>query len=108
MVEHSAVNRRVASSNLARGANSLCVQRVASIFGKLCRLAMQCRVHESRVISINKDEGKLTRACVFEVDQLNRGEWRSNQTFGSQPNADGWPREPTRVSPIPLAPVRSI
>ena len=29
------------------------------------------------------------------------------RAFGSQPNADGWPREPTRVSPIPLAPVRS-
>jgi hypothetical protein len=33
---------------------------------------MKCQVHESRLISINEDEGKSTRACVFEVDQLNR------------------------------------
>ena len=76
-VEHSAVNRRVASSNLARGANSLFMQRVASIFRKLCALAMKCQVHESRLISINEDEGKSTRACVFEVDQLNRDQPRS-------------------------------
>ena len=34
MVEHSAVNRRVASSNLARGANSFVIQWVANIFRK--------------------------------------------------------------------------
>jgi hypothetical protein len=53
------------------------MQRVASIFRKLCPLAMKCQVHESRLISINEYEGKSTRACVFEVDQLNRDQPRS-------------------------------
>ena len=44
-------------------------------------------VHESRLISINEDEGKSTRAGVSEVDQINRGQSRSNQAFGSPPNA---------------------
>jgi len=73
----SAVNRNVGGSNPPRGANSLFMQRVASIFRKLCALAMKCQVHESRLISINEDEGKSTRACVFEVDQLNRDQPRS-------------------------------
>ena len=72
-----AVNRNVGGSNPPRGANSLFTQRVASIFRKLCPLAMKCQVHESRLISINEYEGKSTRACVFEVDQLNRDQPRS-------------------------------
>jgi hypothetical protein len=48
------------------------MQRVASIFKKLCPLAMKCQVYEWRLISINVDEGKSTKGCVFEVDQLNR------------------------------------
>jgi hypothetical protein len=48
---------------------------------------MKCQVHESRFISINEDGGKSTRAGVSEVDQINRGQSRSNQAFGSQPNA---------------------
>ena len=83
----SAVNRNVGGSNPPRGANSLSIQRVANIFRKLCPLAMKCQVHESRLISINQDEGKSTRAGVSEVDQINRGQSRSNQAFGSQPNA---------------------
>jgi hypothetical protein len=43
---------------------------------------MKCQVHESRLISINEDEGKSTRAGVSEVDQINRGQSRSNQAFG--------------------------
>ena len=77
MVEHSAVNRNVGGSNPPRGANSLFMQRVANIFRKLCPLAMKCQVHESRLISINEDEGKSTRAGVSEVDQINRGQPRS-------------------------------
>jgi len=38
---------------------------------------MKCQVHESRLISINEDEGKSTRAGVSEVDQINRGKPRS-------------------------------
>src|SRR5260370_9199645 len=72
-----AVNRNVGGSKPARGANSLFMQRVANIFRKLCPLAMKCQVHESRLISINEDEGKSTRAGVFEVDQINRGQPRS-------------------------------
>ncbi len=48
---------------------------------------MKCRVRESRLISINEDEGKSTGAGVSEVYQINRGQSRSNQAFGSQPNA---------------------
>src|SRR6266481_52727 len=93
----SAVNRNVGGSNPPRGANSLFMQRVANIFRKLCPLVMKCQVHESRLISINEDEGKSTRAGVSEVDQINRGQprsiavnrgqSRSNQAFGSKPNA---------------------
>jgi hypothetical protein len=50
------------------------MQRVANIFRKLCRLAMKCQVHESRLISISEDEGKSTRAGVSEVNQINRGQ----------------------------------
>jgi hypothetical protein len=53
------------------------MQRVANIFRKLCPLAMKCQVHESRLVSINEDEGKSTRAGVSEVDQINRGQPRS-------------------------------
>src|SRR6476660_9675386 len=63
------------------------MQRVANIFRKLCPLAMKCQVHESRLISINEDEGKSTRAGISEVDQINRGQPRSNQAFGSKPLA---------------------
>src|SRR6266403_126130 len=73
----SAVNRNVGGSNPPRGANSLVMQRVASILKKLCPLAMKCQIHESRLISINVDEGKSTRAGVSEVDQINRGQPRS-------------------------------
>src|SRR6266436_1377652 len=83
----SAVNRNVGGSNPPRGANSLFMQRVANIFRKLCPLAMKRQVHESRLISINEDEGKSTRAGVSEVDQIKRGQSRSNQAFGSKPNA---------------------
>ena len=48
---------------------------------------MKCQVHESRLISINEDEGKSTKVGVSEVDQINRGQSRSNQAFGSQPNS---------------------
>ena len=34
---------------------------------------------------MNEDEGKSTRAGVSEVDQINRGQSRSTQAFGSQP-----------------------
>src|SRR5260370_27407762 len=77
MVEHSAVNRNVGGSNPPRGANSLFMQRVANIFRKLCPLAMKCQVHESRLISINEDEGKSARARVSAADQINRGQPRS-------------------------------
>jgi hypothetical protein len=53
------------------------MQRAANIFRKLCPLAMKCRVHESRLISINVDERKSTRAGVSEVDQINRDQPRS-------------------------------
>jgi hypothetical protein len=49
---------------------------------------MKCRVRESRLISINEDEGKSTGAGVSAVYQINRGQSRSNQAFGSQPNAN--------------------
>src|SRR5712664_544734 len=52
---------------------------------------MKCRVRESRLISINEDEGKSTGAGVSAVYQINRGQSRSNQAFGSRPNA--WARE---------------
>ena len=42
---------------------------------------------ESRLISINVDERKSTRASVSKVDQINRGQSRTNQALGSQPNA---------------------
>src|SRR6266852_6480485 len=45
------------------------------------------RVRRSRLISINEDEGKSTGAGVSAVYQINRGQSRSNQAFGSQPNA---------------------
>jgi hypothetical protein len=61
----SAVNRNVGGSNPPRGANSLVMQRVANIFRKLCPLAMKCQVYESRLISINVDERKSTRAGVL-------------------------------------------
>jgi hypothetical protein len=38
---------------------------------------MKCQVHESRLISINVDERKSTRAGVSEVDQINRDQPRS-------------------------------
>lgn len=38
---------------------------------------MKCQVHESRLIPINEDERKSTRAGVSEVDQINRGQPRS-------------------------------
>jgi hypothetical protein len=63
------------------------MQRVANIFRELCPSTMKCQVYESRLISINEGEGKSTRAGVSEVDQINRGQSRSNQAFGSQPNA---------------------
>ena len=53
------------------------MQRIANIFGKLCPLAMKFQVRESRLISINVDERKSTRAGVSEVDQINRGQPRS-------------------------------
>ncbi len=37
------------------------MQRFASILKKLWPLAMKCRVRESRLISINEDEGKSLR-----------------------------------------------
>jgi hypothetical protein len=46
---------------------------------------MKCRVRESRLISINEDEGKSTVAGVSAVYQINRGQSRSNQAFGSKP-----------------------
>src|SRR6266478_7487242 len=70
----AAVNRNVGGSNPPRGANSLVMQRVANIFRKLCPLAMKCQLHESRLISINEDEGKSTRAGVSEVDEINRNQ----------------------------------
>jgi hypothetical protein len=42
-------------------------------------------VRESRLIAINKDERKSTAAGVSAFCQINRGESRSNQAFGSQP-----------------------
>ena len=53
------------------------MQRVPNICRKLCPLAMKCQERESRLISINGDEGKSTRVGVSEVDQINRGEPRS-------------------------------
>ena len=35
---------------------------------------MKCQLHESRLISINEDEGKSTRAGVSEVDEINRNQ----------------------------------
>jgi len=50
------------------------MQRVANIFKKLCPLAMKCRVYESRLIALNVDERKSTKAAVSEVGQINRGQ----------------------------------
>src|SRR6266436_4879975 len=66
---HSAVNRNVGGSNPPRGANSLVMQRVANIVRELCPPTMKCRVRESRLISINEDEGKSTGAGVSAVYQ---------------------------------------
>jgi hypothetical protein len=60
--------------------------KLRTISVELCPLAMKCQVRELRLISINEDEGKSTRAGVSEVDQINRGQSRSNQAFGSRPN----------------------
>jgi len=54
---------------------------------------------------INEDEGKSTRAGVSEVDQINRGQPRLNQAFGSKPNArqladGGRARVPSRRSTV--------
>jgi hypothetical protein len=74
------------------------MQRVANIFRKLCPLAMKCQVHESRLISINEDERKSTRAGISEVNQINRGQFFRKCSIGGiggylcdGVNIVGWP-----------------